>query len=238
MDALYRLLVDFQVERLKRTYRDFVEEPKHARLSKFFFEDVYSTRDKIERDASVRRLHDKVRDVLGEEAVRNLERVIELNELTDGLDERMLAKLRELDVRRDFTESEYEEAYYLCDNFGERKRQIELILHSLQYFHGLAQYRTIGVGLTLLRPYAILKSATLLLDFLQAGYKAFRSLKDIAEFHDAVKKREVERLDRIYSLGRRVPSVDELRRRAGEMGIRDAERMEIRKLMRAMAQWA
>lgn len=238
MDPLRVELVDFQVERLRQTYRDFLENPDYRLLTKFFFEDVYSAQDKSARDASVRKLHAKVRDALGDEPVRRLEKVIELNEMTDRLDDAILEQFAKLGVRRGFTESEYEEAYYLCDNYEERDRQIGLILESLRYFHGLARYRTIGMGLTLLRPYAIVKRATGLLDFLQGGYRAFRSVASLDEFHDAIQTRETERLDRIYSLGRKVPSVRELRKRAREMGIRDAETMELRRLMRAMAQWA
>jgi len=236
-DPVYLELIRFQVCRLQQTYRDLTEDSRYALLAKFFFEDVYSTRDKERRDASAQALHAKVRQVLGEEPVRNLERVIELNELTDRLDFALVRKLHALGVSSVIREPRYEEAYFLCDNYEDRMRQIELILHSIRYFHGLAQYRSIGMGLKILRPYALLRKATALLDFLQNGYRAFRSIKNIDPFYECVKVREIERLNRIYSLGRKVPSDRELRRRARELGIRDSDHMEIRRLMRAMAQW-
>ena len=106
------------------------------------------------------------------------------------------------------------------------------------YFHRLSQIRGIGIVLAIIRPYALLKGARVLMDFLQAGYRAFHSVDDIGEFEEAIKKHELDRLNRIYSLGRRAPSIGELRSRAHEMGIKGADRMTIRRLMKEMQRWA
>lgn len=236
-EALYNALVRFQIHRLQRTYKDFTQDRTYAPLVKFFFEDVYNTEDKASRDSSVRKLHSKVSQVLGDEAIENMEKLIRLNNLTDDLDREMVAKFRELGTTEDFTEREYEEAFFLCDNYNDRHEQVELILHSIRYFHRLAQVPGVGLGLKLLRPYAILRGAVPLLNFLQAGFRAFSSVDEIDPFHSTVREREMERLDRIYSIGRRVPSLPELRKRASKMGIRNADRMEFRSLVQAIAQW-
>ena len=238
MDNLHGTLIEFQIDRLKEDYADVAAQPENTALAKFFFEDVYATRDKVERDRSIRKLHGRVRETLGEETVLQLEEVIRLNELTDRLDLAVVKKFTSWGITDSFSHSEYEEAYFLCDNYTERVEQIDLILSSLKYFHGLSKYRTIGIGLKLLWPYAKLKGAEVLYSFLSDGYKAFRSVKDIDPFYKVVKHRELSRLDRIYSLGQRVPPVGELRRRARDMGIKDAQQMDARTLMRTMAQWA
>jgi hypothetical protein len=237
-DNLYQELIDFQIARLKRTYTDFLADPRHQPLAKFFLEDVYTTKDKDERNRGFLSVYDHFKNKLGKDVIDNLGRLIRLNELTDELDFKMVKKFQELGIGSTFSEDEYEEAYYLCDNYDARLEQLHLIAHSVIYFHRLSHIRGIGIVLAIIRPYALIKGARVLMDFLQAGYRAFKSVDEIDEFEEAIKKRELERLNRIYSLGRRAPSIGELRNRAREMGIKGADRMTVRRLMKEMQRWA
>lgn len=234
---LYRKLVAFQIDRLKGTYRDFAESETYAALTRFFLEEVYSTEHKTERDAAIRKVYDKFKEKIGADIAESTKQGIRLNELTDELDFRMVRKLEEMGVRDSFTEDEYEEAYYLTDVYQERVEQIDLILSSMRYFHGISRYRSVGIALTVLRPYALLKGARVLIDFLQSGYRAFRTVDGTEAFEEAVHDREMERLDRIYSLGKRPPTIADLRRRAKEMGIKGADRMTLRRMMKEMHRW-
>ncbi len=189
----------YQVDRLRRDYADFVGDPEWAVVGDFFFERVYGTRDKAARDEAGRRLFEPARTVLGDEIGGNLGKLLELNELTDRLDRALVAKLGEMGVAQ-FSEPAYEEAYFRCDNHAARVRQIGLIADALEYFHRLAYMPGLGVGLTLLKPYAAIKKATAVYEFLRDGYRGFRMIQDIAPFVAAVRKREAARLDRIYRL--------------------------------------
>ncbi len=234
---LYRRLVAYQIDRLRQTYRDFAESEKYEALTRFFLDEVYSTRNKAERDAAIRKIYEKFKERVGADIAESTKQGIRLNDLTDMLDLLMVKKLEEMGVRNAYTEDEYEEAYYLTDVYKERVEQIQLILSSLRYFHSLSRYRSVGIALTVLRPYALLKGARLLIDFLQEGYRAFRTVGDTREFEEAIRKREMERLDRIYSLGRRPPTIADLRLRAKEMGIKGADRMTLRRMMKEMQRW-
>lgn len=236
-DGIYPALVKAQVDRLKGTYRDFLEQDDYTVLTKFFLEDVYSTEGKAERDEGIKKVYDKFKEKVGRDIAENMKKVIQLNELTDKLDQLMVKKFREMGIGANFNEDEYEEAYYLTDVYDERVKQIRLILSSLSYFHGLSRYRSIGLALTLMRPYALLKGARALIDFLQEGFRAFRTVDDVSEFEKAIQVREMERLDRIYSLGKRPPTITDLRKRAKEMGIKGADKMTLRRMMKEMQRW-
>ncbi|GEM_PF-422782 len=234
---LYAALIRYQVDRLKDTYDDFLGTSEYQVITTFFLEEVYSSKNKEERDAGIKKVYDKFREKVGADIAENMKRIIRLNELTDDLDVKMVKKLREMGIGSNFTEDEYEEAYYLTDLYTERVEQVKLIVSSLRYFHSLTRYRSIGLALTVLRPYAILKGARILIDFLQNGYRAFRTVQDVGDFEKAIFDREMERLNRIYSLGKRPPTIADLRRRAKEMGIKGAEKMTLRRMMKEMQRW-
>jgi hypothetical protein len=234
---LYRALVTYQVDRLKETYRDFLEQERYEELTQFFLEDVYATNNKEERDAGIKKVYDKFKEKVGRDIAENMKKVIELNDLTDRLDRKMVKKFQEMGIREAFDQDEYEEAYYLTDAYDDRVEQIRLIVSSLRYFHGLSRYRSIGLAMSLMRPYALLKGARALIDFLQEGYRAFRTVDDVSEFEAAIEKRELDRLNRIYSLGKRPPTIADLRKRAKEMGIKGAEKMTLRRMMKEMQKW-
>lgn len=234
---LYDALIRYQIGRLRDTYADLLEDPTYETITHFFLEEVYATETKQERDAGVKAVYEKFKEKVGADIAENLKKSIRLNELTDKLDFEMVRKLREMGVESSFSEDEYEEAYYLTDAYDERVEQIQLIVHSIRHFHTLSRYRSIGLALTVLRPYAILKGARVLMDFLQAGYRAFRTVKDVSIFEEAIRDREMERLNRIYSLGKRPPTIADLRKRAKEMGIKGADKMTLRRMMKEMQRW-
>tara|TARA_B100002003_G_C14065269_1_gene512678 strand:- start:216 stop:947 length:732 start_codon:yes stop_codon:yes gene_type:complete len=234
---LYKALIRFQVDRLKGTYGDFLEKKEYREITQFFLHEVYTTRDVTERNNGFKKVYEKFKGKLGSSLVNHLAKLVDLNDLSEELDLLMVSKLHQMGVGDKFSEDEYEEAYYLTDAYNERKEQIELIVKSLQTFHMLSKYRSIGLTLSVIRPYALMKGARNLMDFMQGGYKVFRITKDVSPFEKAIEDREMERLDRIYSLGKRPPTIAELRKRAKEMGIKGADRMTLRKMMQEMSRW-
>jgi len=197
-DELKRAVIDYQIARLKRDYTDFTDDPRWKVCGDFFFDRVYGCPDKGARDEAGRRLFAPARKILGEEIGGNLAKVMRLNELTDILDRRLVDELLGMDVPT-FTEADYERAYALCQNYAERKEQIDLSVGGLRYFHRLALVPGLGVALALLKPYAAIKRATVVYEFLRDGYRGFRTIQDIEPFVKAVEERELARLDRIYS---------------------------------------
>ena len=234
---LHKALIRFQVDRLKVTYNDFLEKEEYREITRFFLNEVYTTKDITERNAGFKKVYQKFNGKIGASLANNLAGLIELNDLSEHLDQLMVGKLHQMGMGEKFSEDEYEEAYYFTDVYDERKEQIDLIVKSLQTFHALSKFRSIGLTLSVIRPYALLKGARNLMDFMQEGYRVFRVTKDVVPFQKEIHKSELKRLDRIYSLGKRPPTIGELRKRAKEMGIKGADRMTLRRMMQEMSRW-
>ncbi len=234
---LHKALIRFQVNRLKNSYQDYLEKEEYHKITRFFLNEVYTTKDITERNAGFKKVYQKFKGKVGASLANDLSKLIDLNDLSEHLDQLMVGKLHQMGVGEKFSEDEYEEAYYLTDVYSERKEQINLIVKSLRTFHALSKYRSIGLTLSVIRPYALLKGARELMDFMQDGYRVFRSTKDVVPFEKAIQKFELKRLDRIYSLGKRPPTIAELRKRAKEMGIKGADRMTLRRMMQEMSRW-
>lgn len=191
-------LIEHQSERLKETYRDFAEQERYARVTDFFFNGIYSTKDKTQRDADFKSLYQYFQNKLGMEVIRALGRLVELNDLTDRLDEVVVDKLMQACRAPKFTHRQYEQAYRDGDNRAERLQQIKLIVDSVAYFHEVSHWRSIGLMLKVIHLTARLKGAHELGSFIENGFQAFRSLDDIQGFTKAVADRELERLERIW----------------------------------------
>lgn len=198
--GLFGNLVVFQVGRLRRTYADFAAAPRFQHIARFFFEDVYSTEDKAERDAQFKQLYESFRKKLGAEITAGVGELVALNELSNELDQKLAIKLGEIVPGDSFDEPQYERAYALCDNYGDRLIQIETLGHCIRYFHGLGQNFLIGVALTAVKAAAGLFGGEIVIGFLDRGYHAYRSVtkSEIEQFETAVTSREMARLDRIY----------------------------------------
>ncbi|MBI5366835.1 MAG: hypothetical protein HZA54_07340 [Planctomycetes bacterium] len=195
---LKQALILHQIDRLKGTYSDFLADEFHVELAKFFFDRLYSTTEKEKRDQDFRRLYEYFRDRLGADMVDQLSKLVEVNALTDRLDELVLDQFEKNGVGGKFTSAEYELAYRQCDNYDDRRRQIELLGATLVYFHRMSHWHTMGFLLKAVKLVAKLKGAEELGNFLYDGYRAFLTVKVIDSFSAAMRDREIERLDRIW----------------------------------------
>lgn len=199
-DRAYASLVEFQVERLLLTYRDLRENPRYEHISEFFFNDVYSTRDKSERDDQFKRLYETFRRRFGEQITRGVGELVALNDLSDALDWRMVEALVAMKTGDPLTDEEYEEAYRRCDNHDTRVLQIEMLVRTIRHFRALAGHATIGLALMAVKAGAALFGGHTVIGFLDRGYHAYRSVTPAENEHfvTALEEREMARLDRIY----------------------------------------
>ncbi len=198
---LKQTLVAHQIGRLKETYRDFVTDEATRTLGEFFFDRIYSTGDdKDKRDADFKRMYETFKDRLGEDIAGQLQKLIHVNELTDVLDDRIVETLEGYGVEAKFTNEQYERAYRECDNYEERAEQIDLLCEAMVFFHTIAHWRSMGLALKVIKLVARLKGARELAEYLDEGYRAFRTVKDVTKFRETVYGREFVRLNRIYGL--------------------------------------
>ena len=189
----------FQSQRLRRDHADLAVQPEYRQIAEFFFEELYGPRDFSSRDEQAHRLHQFVHLAPGL-AIRDVQDVLELLELTKQLDDAVIAQLNALEAPLDFDEIVYERAYQLCDNYGDRMRQIELSRSALYNVYRMARKPLIGAVLQRTQGLAQTVGMSDIHRFLRLGYQAILPVRDIHHFVETVLLREQDRLDRIYEI--------------------------------------
>ena len=187
----------FQSNRLRRDHADLAAEPQYRDIGEFFFEEMYGPRDFSARDEQARRLHQFVHLVPGI-AVGDVQKVLELLELSNRLDDGLVEVLLELDAPINFDEQIYERAYRLADNYAERVEQIDLARDSLYNVYRMARRPFVGLALDRIQGLAQRVGMADIHRFLRQGFAAIQPVRDIHRFVETVMLREQDRLDRIY----------------------------------------
>ena len=187
----------FQSQRLRRDHADLAAEPQYHQIGEFFFEEMYGPQDFSSRDDQARRLHQFVHLAPGL-AARDVQDVLELLALTNQLDDAVAVRLVDLDASLEFDEMIYERAYRLCDNYGDRVRQIELIRNALYNVYRMARKPLIGAVLQRTHGLAQTVGMADIHRFLYHGYQAIQPVRDIYRFVETILLREQDRLDRIF----------------------------------------
>lgn len=197
---LKKRLQDFQAKRIRDTYADLMEMTQYGKLGHFFFEQIYGSHDFGFRNESMRSLHRKMSGILKGEIVDTVGEVIELHDLSDALDNRMIEVMTECGIGPDLTMDEYEEIYRICNNYKERVRQIRLMIDCIRGVHHLSQMRFIGLSLKAVRAAAHIAGMGEIMEFLIEGYDAFRSAKEIEGFTEEVLTRETALNNKLYGV--------------------------------------
>lgn len=194
------MLRDWQANRLAHTYADLRADPHYGPACEFFLSDIYATRDFSQRDHDLERIHHLLSHILPATTIQLLTATVELNSMTNTLDNYLRQVLiDQLGVTDAITAELYAEAYRLCDNQAERVRQIDLTQSILRQVSKGARHSVVGTALKLARAPAQRAGWVDVYDFLERGYLAFRQMKDATIFVEAIAQRETSILDRIYA---------------------------------------
>jgi hypothetical protein len=201
----YRLALQiFQSNRLRRDYNDLAVIPQYEPVGEFFFSEIYGPRDFSRRDEETRRLHG-ILHLLPGVALRDVEEVLELLELTTQLDDQLAQLMLREGAGLDFDEPTYERFYREADSYGPRLRQLQLIRHALYNVFRLSRSQLLGAGLHRSRLLARLLSLEAAHTFLSRGFDALRGVSSIDQFAETIYERELARLERIYGRGAEAP---------------------------------
>ena len=194
------LLRRFQAQRLAQTHADLLSSPRYGPAAQFFLTDVYGPRDFSQRDADLLRFYEGVRKVLPERAVVVLADVVQLSAITNDLDERLVrALVDELGVTDAITLERYAEAYRICDNYDERRRQIQMIDAIGRGIERMVHVPLIGISLRLAHAPAVLAGWAELQGYLERGFFAFKHMKGADFFLNTIARRETRILDAIFA---------------------------------------
>ena len=190
------VLRTWQSQRLAATYADLLANPRYARACRFFLEDVYAAKDFRQRDEEIRRLYEIISRFLPDILLKLVKTVIELNDLTDALDEKLWTVMQDqLGVTDTITMDLYQAGYRLCDNYEERAYQIELIDQIGHMVDVTTRIPMIATTLKIVRAPVTAAGWGDLYDWIRRGFFAFKQMHDAKEFLAIIHEREMAILD-------------------------------------------
>lgn len=183
----------WQAARLERTYADFAAQPRYARATRFFLDDLYGPKDFSARDQEMLRIVPVMARVLPASAVETAALAIELEARTESLDQRLAAAL----AQGILDEAAYALAYRASCTREERMHQVDLIEAVGLRLDALVAKPFVSSTLKVMRHPAHMAGLGDLQDFLEEGYAAFRAMHGSAEFLAALRERETQVFERL-----------------------------------------
>lgn len=182
----------WQSRRLTTTYADLLANPRYTKACRFFLDDVYAAKDFRQRDEEIRHLYEIIHHFLPDIILKLVKTVIELNDLTETLDERLWAVMQnELGVSDAITMDLYVAGYRLCDNFTERAHQIELIDQVGHMVDLTTKVPMIATTLKVVRGPVTRAGWGDLHNWIERGFMAFQQMHGAKEFLATIYKREM-----------------------------------------------
>jgi hypothetical protein len=194
--AALERLADWQARRLRSTYDDLARQPRYAAAITFFQTDLYGGADFARRDADLARVVPVMVRMLPERVIGTIAHAMSLNVLSHELDRALLERLPRASGQ--FSVAEYCRAFRAMGDRPGRERQIALIGEIGAAIDGYVRKPLIHAAMVMMRGPARLAGVSVLHDFLERGFDAFRGMGGAREFLATVAARETALLDRIY----------------------------------------
>lgn len=190
----------WQAERLRRSFRRFLDDPGRGPAAAFFLADVYGDHDFGRRDADIARVLPMMRKLLPGRLLVAVADAIELGALTHALDLRMAQALEALAPRRRrLDQGLYAQAYRRTGHARLRARQITLIREVGSGFARALKLPGVATLLALARGPARAAGLDELQGFLERGYAAFEALGDADAFVAEIERDEREASRRLFA---------------------------------------
>ena len=188
-------LKGFQSKRLTRTYEDLAAQPRYAAATAFFLDDLYGPKDFSARDQEMLRIVPVMSRILPASALETAALAIELEALSEDLDQRLAASLAQGRI----DDESYGRAYRESSTREERRHQIDLIEGVGKRLDALVKKPLVAHMIKLMRRPAHMAGLGGLQDFLEEGFASFREMKGADEFLATLRSREEEILSRLFS---------------------------------------
>ena len=203
------LIAEALTRRLESTYADFIEKEKGFDALPFFFRNyLYSPKDKEKRDVALEKLYLKLRSITGPQMTERVHQLILLNQYTDKLDLGLVQVLlngpwkhkKKLDGIK-LSQEQLEWAIKKAGQIDERKKQVEMVCESLDFFFSLSRLPMTRLVIAPIKVAASMVGAGDLTATMEAGYELSRKIKNIKKFIEAFRTREKKNLQAIASIG-------------------------------------
>ena len=200
LDPQLVMLRQWQSERLANTYADLLAVEQYRSACKFFLSDIYAPVDFSQRNHDAEHLYSVLARFLPEAMLALLADAIRINQLTSQLDHQLLNVLvDDLGVTDTITAEIYAQAYRLCNNYEERREQIELLTKILWEAARGARNPIFAISMRLVRGTAHQAGWSEIYDFLERGYLACKPMRNVDTFVKTIEQREMALLDRIFA---------------------------------------
>jgi hypothetical protein len=187
----------WQAQRLAATHYDLLHEPRFRQAARFFLDDLYGAKDFSMRDAELARVIPKLARTLPDSALATLADAVELDAMSERLDEEIALRLRRDDAES-ISESGYAAAYRAVAPRADREHQLDLVLAIGRSLDRLVRHPLIGTLLAAMGGPARLAGLGAMHEFLLAGFRAFKDIGGASEFLARIDQRERVILDRLY----------------------------------------
>lgn len=195
--AALERIAGWQGRRLVQTYADLAAQPRFAPAIEFFENDLYGGADFAQRDTDLARIAPVMVRMLPEGVIATVATAVELNRLSQELDRELLARLPRVDGM--FTVAEYASAYRRMGNRAARERQIRMIGEIGAALDGFVRKPFIYTALVMMRHPARLAGFSVLHDFLERGFAAFRRMDGAEEFLATIHRREWKLMETMFA---------------------------------------
>lgn len=179
----------WQAARLARTHADLLADPGHASGARFFLEELYGSHDFSQRDAELAKVLPMLSRLLPAGALATLADAVELDALSERLDQAMADALGESDTAR-IDAARYADAFRRVGARSDRERQIVLVERAGMSLRRLVRHPLLGRLLSAMESPARLAGLAQMHQFLLRGHAAFRNLDDADAFVSTIVARE------------------------------------------------
>lgn len=191
-------LSNWQAERLKKTHQDLYTTPRYHQGLAFLLKDLYAPKEFTRRDDDLERVFPTMVKLLPDNLLYTISLLVELNLLTQKLDEKLAHVLfNELNVD-DISEDNYCQAYRLCNNKAQRAHQTQLIANIGNDLDVYVRSRLVRFTLKVTRSPAEMAGLGNLHSFLRRGFEAFHEMNGVDELLEIIVSRETTILNAIF----------------------------------------
>jgi hypothetical protein len=187
---VFLLLQDWQRQRFRETYADFIHNSTSRAACEFFLEELYGGLGFRERDENVNQVAPLMCRMLPDRALHALSEALQLQVISLNLD-RCLADRWVEGQFKTINAAVYGEVYRTCGRQLERKQQIELIRKLGHELEALTQMPMLLGLIKAVRVPARAAGYGRLQHFLERGLSSFRQLHDPHQFVETIYEREL-----------------------------------------------
>lgn len=176
----------YQQRRFEKTYPDLLADPRHAKASLFFLNELYGPTDFSQRDAQFARIVPALVRLFPKDVAHTVQALTALHAMSERLDTAMAQQLD----RTEWDAAAYLRAWQAVGEPGSRAQQIELILDVGRALDVYTRSPMLRHTLRLMRAPAKAAGLFSLQQFLEGGFDTFRAMRGADHFLQTVDERE------------------------------------------------